>query len=129
MRLGLGQAAYIEVVLGGVRRGEHLPALAARRRPQVLASRPGVGAVHVPAVLRQVRHRLSVAVGAPAPLRAVVLVRVNLEVLLACEQLPALFTLQKFPFFGVCASLGDPPTRFVSALFMSSKSPRTFEGL
>ena len=116
------------MVFGGVRRGEHLPALAARRRPQILAAGPGVGAVHVPAVLGQVLHLLSVAVGAPGPLRAVMFIRMNLEVLLTGEQLPALLALQKVSFFRNCASLGGPPTRFMGALFMGSESPWTFEG-
>ena len=59
--------ASLFVVFGRVRRGEHLAAPSARRRTQIPAAGPRVGAVHVPAVLGHVFDRLPVALGALGP--------------------------------------------------------------
>ena len=90
--------ASLRVILSPVGRGEHLSAVSARRRAEVGASRPGVGAVDVPAVLRQVPHRLPVAVGAVINLLLVLFLDVDPKVLLAREELLALFALQKTVF-------------------------------
>ena len=83
------------MVFSRVRRGEHLAAPSARRRTQIPAAGPRVGAVHVPAVLGHVLDRLPVALGALQPLRAVLFLDVHLEVVLARKQLLALFALQE----------------------------------
>ena len=90
-----GSEASLFVVFGRVRRGEHLAAPSARRRPQIPAAGPRVGAVHVPAVLGHVFDRLPVALGALQPLRAVLFLDVNLEVVPARKQLLALSALQE----------------------------------
>ena len=87
--------ASLRVVLCRVGRGEHLSAVSARGRAEVGAARPGVGAVDVPAVLRQVPHRLPVAVGAVMNLLLVLFLDVDPKVLLAREELLAIFALQK----------------------------------
>ena len=116
------------MVFGRVRRGEHLAALSARRRPQVLAAGPRVGAVHVAAMLGQVPDQLPVALGARLhQLRrsrtAVLLFNVNLEVVLAREQLLALFALEESSSRGFVFFLSRQlRIRFMTPLFVRPKS-------
>ena len=115
------------MVFSRVRRGEHLAASAARRRPQILAVGPRVGAVHVPAVLGQVLDRLPVALGTLQHIRAVVSLNVNLEVIFARKQLFALFAFQEIASFHRGFVLCMPLIRFVTALLMSAESSWAFK--
>ena len=117
----VGEASLF-VGFGPVRRGEHFAAPAARRRPQIAAAGPRVGAVHIPAVLGHVLDRLPVTLGALQPLRAVLFLDVNLEVISAREQLPALFAFQEIASIHRGSVFWVLPIRFVTALFMSPES-------
>ena len=141
--------ASLRVILCGVGRGEHLSAVSARRRAEVVAARPRVGAVDVPAVLGQVPHRLAVAVRAVRQVLqniinvaqhnsclawlimtyylTVELLDVDPEVLLARKQLLALSALQETvsSFLRFCTD--SLPIGVVTAILVISERSRTLE--
>ena len=143
--------ASLRVILCGVGRGEHLSAVSARRRAEVVTARPRVGAVDVPAVLGQVPHRLAVAVRAVRQVLqniinvaqhnsclawllisktyylTVKLLDVDPEALLARKQLLALSALQETvsSFLRFCT--GSLPIGVVTTILVISERSRTLE--